>query len=273
MSKYLVGRTYPITTTFTDALGVPIAVTSVTFKVYDSNQVQIGTTVSITDAYKISTGVYTYNYIFPNNLPYIVIKWEADAGLIHQLSADKCDLEWYETDIEDLPALTLTVGVDSYVTLAETTTAIVSQFNTQSWDNASDNDRIRAILQATKNIDSLRLQGVKLDLTQTLEFPRYYPNTNPSCYMGYYASGVPDKVKLAVYQEVLAVLNDVTNPATNMRLTLQQQGVTRIVTGDAEEQYNGSGASSDQLLSPSARTLMRQYIAHTTKISRQRGGR
>ena len=86
-------------------------------------------------------------------------------------------------------------------------------------------------------------------------------------------SGVPDKVKLAVYQEVLAVINNISNPAANARLALQQQGVTKIVAGDAEESYDGSGKSKDQLLSPSARTLMRQYISHMTRISRQRYSR
>jgi len=48
--------------TFSDVYANP---TDITLKIFNKNRKQIGTTIDITDADKISTGIYLYEYTLP----------------------------------------------------------------------------------------------------------------------------------------------------------------------------------------------------------------
>ena len=65
MSKsYIIGSTVSLTIKFiSQEDGVTLVDQSgITIKVFDYNQVQIGTTISVSDSYRISTGYYAYKY-------------------------------------------------------------------------------------------------------------------------------------------------------------------------------------------------------------------
>lgn len=102
MSSFTIGNSVKLTIQFlnrNDGI-TPIDVSNVSLKIYDSNQVQIGTTVSITNVYKLDTGLYFYNLVIPNNPPYIDIEWSATNDGLTDLSRDRIEIAWYEEDID-----------------------------------------------------------------------------------------------------------------------------------------------------------------------------
>lgn len=64
----------------------------------------------------------------------------------------------------------------------------------QLWEVTPLDKRLKALITATRNIDSLRFAGRKTEPTQPLEFPRNGETTNPQC------------LQYAVYEEALALL-------------------------------------------------------------------
>ena len=67
----------------------------------------------------------------------------------------------------------------------------------QPWDEATEDQRIRALAEAAQLIDRLRFSGSKTDTDQELEFPRNDEVT------------VPDNVEKAAYEIALALLDGV----------------------------------------------------------------
>lgn len=62
----------------------------------------------------------------------------------------------------------------SYLTLAEAESYFATRLNSDAWDNASQKDKLKSVIMATRDINRLNFFGVKLSPTQTLEFPRKY---------------------------------------------------------------------------------------------------
>ncbi len=62
----------------------------------------------------------------------------------------------------------------SYCTISEAESYFATRINSQSWDDASLNDKIKALNTATSDIDNLNFSGIKADCNQLLEFPRIY---------------------------------------------------------------------------------------------------
>jgi len=59
-----------------------------------------------------------------------------------------------------------------YVTLSEAENYFSTVLNTDAWDNSSQNNKLKALMEATRDINRLNFKGVKLSRTQLLEFPR-----------------------------------------------------------------------------------------------------
>lgn len=60
-----------------------------------------------------------------------------------------------------------------YATIAEGNLYMARYFNSAPWDAATNDEKFRALSQATQMIDSLNLVGTKTDILQYLEFPRF----------------------------------------------------------------------------------------------------
>jgi len=61
----ITGNTVRLTVTFTDWDNLPVDPTGITLKVYDAERRQVGATVSVTVADKVSPGVYRVDYTIP----------------------------------------------------------------------------------------------------------------------------------------------------------------------------------------------------------------
>lgn len=81
--------------TFADVLADP---TGITLKIYDKFKKQIGTTITITSANKVSTGVYQYDYTIPTGYTYIVYEYAGTLEGSVVLGRNHIDIEWLEND-------------------------------------------------------------------------------------------------------------------------------------------------------------------------------
>lgn len=61
---------------------------------------------------------------------------------------------------------------NSYISLAEANQYCEDQYGTTSWSTASDSNKTKALIAATRIIDGLRFHYERLKDTQRLEFPR-----------------------------------------------------------------------------------------------------
>lgn len=155
--------------------------------------------------------------------------------------------------------MALTVGTNSYVTVAEATTYYGDRFwvDSSAWTDASTGGKEQALITASLRLDRLPLVGRKVDPEQALEFPRCYifqdsGEAGETCDLE-----VLPNVKRAVYEEALAIIS---GKDVSLRLQLQAQGVTSSRLGGVAETYSGAGATLAGLASVAARDYMRPYI-------------
>lgn len=144
---------------------------------------------------------------------------------------------------------------NSYSTLSTATGIIHNQFlNTEAWDNATSNDKSKALIVATRQIEGLRWSGSKYFYDQALQFPRTPPGVeHPIGILGSVSSAawqtllesdlfqarMKTRVQNAVASQALNVLQDRTeSPRGRSRhRDLQRKGVTswsRSMTGISE---------------------------------------
>ncbi len=153
--------------------------------------------------------------------------------------------------------MALTVGTNTYISLADAETYITSNYLSTSkesviWAALSTQDKEVYLIRSCKKIDSQRLVGMKIDSSQTLAFPRSIYSLNARAYID--QSDVPVEVKYAQVEEALSLVL-----GTPKRLELQRQGVKSFRLGDLYEEYQG--ASSNTLISTTTNQFLRPYLA------------
>ena len=102
-----------------------------------------------------------------------------------------------------------------YGTLDEANLYFTLRLYVDSWVNATEDNKIKALNEATHCINRLRFAGSKVDSEQELEFPRYY---------GDEADGdeeIPLDIELACYEIAFSLLDGVNSEQElkNLRVT------------------------------------------------------
>ena len=77
-------------------------------------------------------------------------------------------------------AMTLTVGTNSYVTLAEANAYMEPVINGYNWEEATDDTKNRALATAFREINEQRYNADKLVSTQNGAFPLAYQTSVPN---------------------------------------------------------------------------------------------
>ena len=144
---------------------------------------------------------------------------------------------------------TITVGENSYIDTEEASTYFNGRLHAESWGQADDSTKEKALKQATREIDRQPLKGRKTETSQTLAFPRY-PD-----------SEVPVAVKDACCEEVLAILES----GNSQRRKLQKEGVQSFSLGNMSETF-AAGAGKG-LLSQEAKELLRPWLIWAVMIT------
>lgn len=98
---------------------------------------------------------------------------------------------------------TITVGVNTYVSLTDANALAVSRLFSAPWNAATDDTRTQALTTATALLDRLRWQGRKLALTQPLAFPRV-PDRCPHGYPLH--ASVPPEIVTATVELAIDLL-------------------------------------------------------------------
>ena len=130
----------------------------------------------------------------------------------------------------------------SYCTIEYADEYFNSRLHAESWGQADDETKEKALRQATKTIDRQLLRGRKTETGQALAFPRY-PDTE-----------IPEVVKEACCEEALAMLER----GNSQRRKLQQEGVQSFSLGNMSETF-AAGAGKG-LLSQEAKELLRPWL-------------
>jgi len=156
----------------------------------------------------------------------------------------------------------ITVGTDSYITLAEAESILLNFFDTENWDSATDPNKETALKQATRNIDAQRLRFAKYLSSQTLEFPR---STAFEC-NGESLGVVTDAVKIAQALEALSIFDERASSSTakaDMEKGIVSRGTkSASVSYDAEVMKSVRAAAS-RPLSDKAKSYLRIWIKNT----------
>lgn len=169
-------------------------------------------------------------------------------------------------------AVILTVGTNSYATVAEATAYFDERLWSDDWYEFNIDQQAQALITATKAVDRLTFKGRKKSITQVLKFPRCYEliESPPTVvYIGnlmeswdgrYCETDTPEQVKTAVYEEALAILDR----GNNERAKLQREGIQSFSLGSLSETYKLSAGRG--LLSIEAKELLKPYIAGAVRI-------
>lgn len=161
-----------------------------------------------------------------------------------------------------MPTVTATVGdasANSYVTRAEADSYFdgYPSASVTAWTSASDDDKDRFLITATRNLENLRYWGEKAASTQALSFPRnLQPNT----------AIIPPEVINAQLAEALEVAKNPAGAASvNEALA---KGITAETIGSTSRTFGAAGAGGGQLsfVSAGARILLTNWIKATGKI-------
>lgn len=173
-------------------------------------------------------------------------------------------------------SVTITVGSNSYISLADAKTYASTRLYVDSWTADTDDNKSIALIMATQKIDRQRLRGEKAVYSQTLAFPRaFYLGNRYSRTIGltidnvrgegwYVETAVSQAVKNAVCEEAFAILK--SGASANKRRGLQSQGVTSFSLGSLSETYASGSSVSEKLLSLEARQLLAKYFAGVVPI-------
>ena len=121
---------------------------------------------------------------------------------------------------------------NSYVTLAEANTYFETVPDSSTWDNKTDDQKNRALISATRWIDSLNFYGDRCDDGQALKWPR---NNYEVDDVELACTAIPKDIKYAEYELARALANE-TDAITGNKGTDGTYEEVKI--GDMEVKYN-----------------------------------
>ena len=105
-----------------------------------------------------------------------------------------------------------------YGTIDDANKYFDGRLHSNSWDDATESDKRKALIMATRAIDRLNFVGSKYSATQTHEFLR---DTE---------THVPAAIKVATYEEALSLLDGIEIEAEKRRLSAISQGFSSVRT-------------------------------------------
>ena len=127
---------------------------------------------------------------------------------------------------------------NSYVTLAEANSYFETVPDSSTWTNKTDDQKNRALIAATREIDNLVFYGDRCDNGQALKFPR---NNYEVDDVELTCSTIPNNIKYAQYELARALAND-TDAITGNTGTAGVPSEVKI--GDLEVKYNEKSQST-----------------------------
>jgi hypothetical protein len=143
-------------------------------------------------------------------------------------------------------ALTITVGTNSYLTLADAEAYALRLYGPRAtlWSTQTDATKNALLAQACLDIDSCFWNGEKTASTQTLEFPREGDATTDDSYTKVEQAQVEQALHLLTYNQ-------------ERREAIAGMGVNGVSVGGISEQYAGGTLPR---LCQRSRELLREWM-------------
>ena len=123
-------------------------------------------------------------------------------------------------------------SANSYVTLAEADAYFETVPSSTQWDNKQDDKKNRALIAATRWIDSFVFFGDRCDHGQALKFPRnnyQVDDVELAC------TAIPNNIKYAQYELARALANDTDAMTGNVGTN---GNIAEAKLGDLQVKYN-----------------------------------
>ncbi len=155
-------------------------------------------------------------------------------------------------------AVTLTVGTNTYATLAEAVAYMATRLGAAAWDAATADNQAKALIGAYQALEALRWEGTPTVSTQPGQWPRselYDVNGNE-----YATTTMPAWLIAAQCEEALALLELAADPDVTVRRGLQRQGVSRVKLAEGVEEDYKPAQPVAGLHSQEAYRLVRRYL-------------
>lgn len=144
--------------------------------------------------------------------------------------------------------------VNSYVSVPEADAYFDSTLQSEEWNKYDTTTKEKALITATRQIDRLPFAGRKLDINQSLEFPRTTTNLP-------FTDGIPDAIAYATCEQALFLLK-----GGSKRQELQQQGVKSYTLGDLSETFSENLTDAQKTICPEALSYLRKYMLGSVAI-------
>ena len=136
-------------------------------------------------------------------------------------------------------------NANSYVTLTEANTYFETVPDSSTWTNKTDDQKNRALISATRWIDSFVYYGDRCDAGQALKFPR---NNYQVDGVELACSTIPINIKYAQYELARALANDSEAMTGNVGT---DGNIEEVKLGDIQVKYNiqsqGTGSVNNVL--------------------------
>lgn len=128
-------------------------------------------------------------------------------------------------------------SANSFVTVAEADAYLEARRNASDWNDENDDDeKMSALIEATRELSAIRWQGNRVTSTQALSWPRDSA-TNPdgTCSGEYYDTDViPQRIKDATYELALEFLKAGTS---DLAAAGDTDGITLKTVGPLTTEY------------------------------------
>ena len=143
-------------------------------------------------------------------------------------------------------AITLEVGVNTYVTLEEANGILEAVFDNAEWQSLTDEQKKVCLVNAANRINLLAVKGEKLDSSQELSFPRDWE------------TAVSNNVKMAQCYEALEICRYNYKREREMNSGIVSRSMESVSVTYAKQSNNQKG-----LYSKDSFNFLREYLILT----------
>lgn len=269
MNAYLAGTPVKLAVRFTDSDGNPLSVTSATYRIVDdkSKEIQPSTSFNLLDTtLTIAPELNEVAAIDVNSLTSETMELVRlnEARIVEfELTLNDGNIRALDIPYVIVPRERLITGLNSFQTLREAYLTSMSVPNTASWDTASEDDRVSAMIEARLRICSFGFSDVTLGQS-------YMNKSNRIGNLGYVApkdyTKLTPRFRKALQLAQIAEAEEILGGGDQSTL-YRRNGLTSQTIGETQETYRAA-APLDMRLSKNAMRYLGQYISLNKKTGR-----
>lgn len=156
----------------------------------------------------------------------------------------------------------------SYITVEEANEYFQTRYGADIWNTLSLEDKIKALVMATRKLDCLPYIGYKVNPNQQHQFPRYF--VDYAYALDYFVTAeTPQQIKDATAEEALSIVQyvdvngeDALNGAVNTNMQSLKLGDASITYGSGSSALGAGGSATNSygLYSDEAARLLSGFI-------------